>query len=713
MSFKRSRAAFESGTDEPPHHAPFAVYGTPLPAYDADARDDGSYVPVWKQEVTDERGRKRLHGAFTGGFSAGYFNTVGSKEGWAPSTFVSSRANRAKDAKEGKQQRAEDFMDEEDLAEQAESQKLETQQAFAGLGGGSGDGVRKGMFSDLFRSTGETKGMKLLQRMGWRQGQGIGPKVRRRAQGDANGETHLFAPDNTKMISFVKKNDRKGLGFAGEGKLEDVTGVKTSMQDDEEDSGDDARILRTNRSKVTIKAKPTKKSGFGVGVLNNDGSDDEDPYSMGPRISYNRIIGADKKKKKGGLVASSTTPGVIKPSFTSKKLAQRTNASAGFRKCHDGRLPLEGFVLALSALNLAEENHYPPPTIPADWKPAQQSANPKSTTNFVSTSDAAKASDLTPAARASLLGEAALPGKSIFSYLTPAARERLANATQNQNLPPALGEQAPEGYVPDAASQTRTLWDFVPTLSKETAALALHRGRTGWMPYAEDEGKRERYAGFLELSAGLKSDLPTRAQGQSREEWSNELREFAEAAEIFRPAEGFMALKFTTGSGKTEGGNVDDTEAKVPGLGREEDAAEKAAKMGMFGPLTRSKIPFYPTRLLCKRFNVKPPPNVMGQADSDGRGGGNSAAASGQDGQKRLELVSQANIDRMMMEANFSKNFARGGVEGGRTGEEAESAQPPQVERVQVDAERNEALEGKRAGEDIFKAVFGSDSEDD
>lgn len=69
MSSKRSRAAFES--DGPPKHAPFAAYGTPLPAYDPEARDDGSYVPIWKQEVTDERGRKRLHGAFTGGYSAG------------------------------------------------------------------------------------------------------------------------------------------------------------------------------------------------------------------------------------------------------------------------------------------------------------------------------------------------------------------------------------------------------------------------------------------------------------------------------------------------------------------------------------------------------------------------------------------------------------------------------------------------------------------
>ena len=50
-------------------------------------------------------------------------------------------------------------MDDEDLAEQAEAQKLETQNAFAGLGNVEGEGGRKGMFSDLFRSTGETKGV--------------------------------------------------------------------------------------------------------------------------------------------------------------------------------------------------------------------------------------------------------------------------------------------------------------------------------------------------------------------------------------------------------------------------------------------------------------------------------------------------------------------------------------------------------------------------
>lgn len=93
MSYKRSRANFEA--DQVP---PFALFGTPLPPLDSDTRDDGSYVPVWKQDARDEQGRKRFHGAFTGGYSAGYFNTVGSKEGWAPATFTSSRTNRRKDA---------------------------------------------------------------------------------------------------------------------------------------------------------------------------------------------------------------------------------------------------------------------------------------------------------------------------------------------------------------------------------------------------------------------------------------------------------------------------------------------------------------------------------------------------------------------------------------------------------------------------------------
>lgn len=69
MSQKRSRREYEA--DARRQLSPFVIYGTPLPPLDENTRDDGSYVPLWKQEVTDDRGRKRLHGAFTGGFSAG------------------------------------------------------------------------------------------------------------------------------------------------------------------------------------------------------------------------------------------------------------------------------------------------------------------------------------------------------------------------------------------------------------------------------------------------------------------------------------------------------------------------------------------------------------------------------------------------------------------------------------------------------------------
>ena len=44
----------------------------------------GRIKHVQDEIVTDDKGRRRFHGAFTGGFSAGYFNSVGSKEGIVP-----------------------------------------------------------------------------------------------------------------------------------------------------------------------------------------------------------------------------------------------------------------------------------------------------------------------------------------------------------------------------------------------------------------------------------------------------------------------------------------------------------------------------------------------------------------------------------------------------------------------------------------------------
>lgn len=71
MAYKRPRAHSPHDSQKRSRGGASSNYvslGTELPDEDG---DDGAFVPVWKQTVTDDRGRRRLHGAFTGGFSAG------------------------------------------------------------------------------------------------------------------------------------------------------------------------------------------------------------------------------------------------------------------------------------------------------------------------------------------------------------------------------------------------------------------------------------------------------------------------------------------------------------------------------------------------------------------------------------------------------------------------------------------------------------------
>ncbi|KAJ1925192.1 hypothetical protein IWQ60_004720 [Tieghemiomyces parasiticus] len=80
-------AGIGTGFDEPLAREHWAHKGDSVLPYE-------DYRPAWQIEARDEQGNRRFHGAFTGGFSAGYFNTVGSKEGWAPQAFYSSRSRK-------------------------------------------------------------------------------------------------------------------------------------------------------------------------------------------------------------------------------------------------------------------------------------------------------------------------------------------------------------------------------------------------------------------------------------------------------------------------------------------------------------------------------------------------------------------------------------------------------------------------------------------
>lgn len=717
-SYKRSRANFEA--DLAAQQSPFVVYGTPLPPVDPDVRDDGSFVPVWKQEVRDERGRKRLHGAFTGGWSAGYFNTVGSKEGWTPSTFVSSRANRAhKD--DVRQQRPEDFMDEEDLKDAEEARTLETNAAFAGLGSTADDSRGRDGLAGLFRVHGETVGTRLLRKMGWKDGQGIGPKVRRRARLDtkpgAGGEadkTFLFAPENVSVVGFARKTDRKGLGFEGGSKLERKASAAPS--DDEEDDGGIGSLGRP-RLKAPAKTKKSdakRSGGIGIGVLNDTGSDDEDPYEIGPRISYNRVIGGDSKKKKKAA-ATATNPAVkAKPTFLPNRSALE-RVALGVRRCHDGRLPPDGFVFGREPDTLTTEinaeGRYAPPEIPPGWKPSRQAEgkeNSTGSTSYVSTADAAKASALDPKARAALLGEQQLPGKSVFDYLSAGARERLVAVTGRQNLPQARGE-VPEGYGLTEEQKTQEVLNQVPRLERETAIAAISRGASG--PYGEDEAKRSRYRAYLEFQAGYGGTLPARPRGMGLDDWLKEFYEFYNCARIFKPMTGFMASRFTTSSstsrmstgsqGRADGENV----VAKPPPEKAKDPAEEAARLGMFGHMTRSVADFYPSRLLCKRFGVKPPAHVQPERE-EAAGSRPAQAAPGFEayGAESRPASRPPAIEYGVVGIGDEGSAAEGAPAADKT---AGAAIPV------LDASRNEALEGKRAGEEVFKAIFGDSDEEE
>ena len=74
------------------------------------------------------------------------------------------------------------------------------------------------------------------------------------------------------------------------------------------------------------------------------------------------------------------------------------------------------------------------------------------------------------------------------------------------------------------------------------------------------------------------------------------------------------------------------------------------------------------------------------------------------------DLVSKSAIDDMMKEA----------PQYGNDGVREIPAEPASVfvpvdipKEAIVDADRNEALEGQRAGEAVFKAIFGDDSDED
>ncbi|KAM0908006.1 hypothetical protein ACQ4PT_015723 [Festuca glaucescens] len=307
------------------------VYGTPIEREeDVSARkrrgvaEAGQLrtLPAWKQEVRDEEGRRRFHGAFTGGFSAGFYNTAGSKEGWVPQTFTSSRKSRA----EHKKQSIYNFLDEEDIKDMG-GNALETSQQYDTFGFTAAEQARKqaskeqierpsaipGPVPDELVVPATTSiGVKLLMKMGWRQGRTIKDahadslyESRREARkaflalsGISNNEDQdkvssqkskvdenvaesfddMRASGNTPVYVLHPKEDLHGLGFDPFKHAPEFKDRKRSQKSVNRDRNRSDASVRGN---LLISNSGQYAPGFGIGALEELGVEDEDIYASG------------------------------------------------------------------------------------------------------------------------------------------------------------------------------------------------------------------------------------------------------------------------------------------------------------------------------------------------------------------------------------------------------------------------------------------------
>ncbi|KAI0343331.1 hypothetical protein BDW22DRAFT_1407187 [Trametopsis cervina] len=678
----------------------FCLIGTPLPPLEK-SKDTGEFVPLWKQEVRDEKGRRRLHGAFTGGFSAGYFNTVGSKEGWAPATFVSSRSDRAKKQKA----RPEDFMDEEDLAEIQESRQLVDENEEMDFGGTKSelqtedDSVANALAASLAPPVKDSVGARILKKMGWRIGQGIGPRItleQRRTQDrlhgiptedveDEEAKKHMYPRRDTPLLIVPRKDNSHGLGYTPGMGLNESLGAGGSRD-----------------------AKGSKLSaGFGLGALNDADEDDLDVYDGSLNVRGGRRMAYDAEDDDDRITMGTSKSGRSRPS-------QSMRAPGITQTFRDGTPVLKGFVL--SDQPVAEDRWFPIPEVPKGWKPNPRrvweretnkenipSSKGKEREGPPKTRAEWKSSLLTADERGSMLGETPLPAqaRSVFDYMSQKDRERLENIKGNINVPRLPPPPPPDPEPTPGLSRTEI---SMPQLHPSVAKAAL----SGFQPFTTDPVKQSRYTAFLQFAsqdASQQQQLsigPT--PGQSIGEFNKELSDYSKAATVFKPLSGAMAGRFRSaiivenGPKIIEGLHTPDLsetkEEEVTKEEEEEDPRMGAIRLGMYGPLTREVVPWQPARLLCKRFGVKEP-EIEEPDPATVKPDLGDAVPPGPTGSAPLAITDGSADDTGA--ASESKPGVRNLASIG-LGEDETQGQ--------------DTLTYKRPAMDIFKAIFASDDED-
>lgn len=476
-----------------------AILGTPVPGHvwapsAADGADGGAgggnaaggrggvarVRQPWEQVVVDKQGRRRFHGAFTGGWSAGHYMTVGSEEGFKP---------RSADDARGHRQSVADYVDEED--DPLLGRSLATRQAYDTLGdaardvaqrswvsggGGAGGAARgfaaelasRGVPQELIVPASDSVGRRLLQLMGWREGQGLGPRRARRRRAKAGGDDdddphaahHLFAPKNTAVTATVAKNNVFGVGYQPHRDAPEFaaaaarTGSALAVVSD----GRDGR-RRRGLAMADALRRDAPRSGaaaaFGLSALDEAG-DEDDAYGDGGAAArgFHTSLPMLGEEEEAPML------------LEDQRKRQRRPVGSHRRLCRDGNPPLPGFVLASrsEAAGLGPAAEAPRPIeVPRDWVPIH---------TFAASDPAPRRLDGAPhrgafdaQARAVMLGERrtgppSSQRKSRWGAAPGAAAENAQPPPPPPGLPPGMAQQpsstASDSAAPAVASASRS-----------------------------------------------------------------------------------------------------------------------------------------------------------------------------------------------------------------------------------------------------------------
>eukprot|EP01040_Poterioochromonas_malhamensis_P011272 gene11272-12280_t len=358
-----------------------------------------------KNTVRDESGRQRFHGAFTGGFSAGYYNTVGSEEGFQPKTFVSSRKQRA----EKNVQSIRDFMDEEDgllggsltaknevdsFQPQNEQRQKSKSVLFEDEATSENSRAVQLLLANLVIEPTNTMGKRILGVLGWKPGMAIGPRVKKVEYSNLALSRNSLPQQSLEdgMITVAPREDKsafevyptpktnyQGIGY--------VPNEFDSARDEWEGRGENARYdEEENRYRVSDLFKKNDPSNKSVDesarrkpqkrktavYLDDDDDiafhdDEEDRFHYSKTAIFEGDLDEDednnpkklqkKEQEINQYIQSSADP--TAPTIP-KHLPQ-------IRSPSDNKLPLPGFHVAQNAQMIP--SFFPPPEIPKDFKP--------------------------------------------------------------------------------------------------------------------------------------------------------------------------------------------------------------------------------------------------------------------------------------------------------------------------------------------------------